>query len=103
MLKEPVFLFKMMRIKMLLVNFSKSADNFIEKLPAKQFKQIITKVLDLRNNPRPHDSIKLTGYEKFRTDIGEYRIIYTFDTSIVNIELIGKRNDDEIYKKLKSR
>lgn len=54
---------------------------------------------DLRINPRPHDSIKLKGFnEKYRTDIGEYRIISTFNEMIVNIETIGKRNDGEVYK-----
>ena len=86
--------------KQRLINTSKSADGFIKTLPPKQFKQVFTKVWGLRNNPRPHDSIKLTGFEdKYRTDIGEYRIIYTFNNSIVNIEVIGKRNDGDVYKK----
>lgn len=84
-----------------LFNISKSADKFVESLPPKQFKQVFTTILDLTNNPRPHDSSKLTGYEKYRVDIGEYRIVYTFDDSVINIELVGKRNDDEVYKKIK--
>lgn len=83
-------------VKQRLVNTSRSADDFLKSLPPKQFKQIFTKVWDLRSNPRPHDSIKLSGFEnKYRTDIGEYRIIYTFDDTIVNIETIGKRNDGD--------
>lgn len=85
-----------------LINTSKSADDFLKILPPKQFKQVFTKVWDLRGNPRTHDSIKLTGFDdKYRTDIGEYRIIYTFNDTIVNIETIGKRNDGEVYKKVK--
>ena len=85
-----------------LINTSKSADDFLKTLPPKQFKQVFTKVWDLRSNPRPHDSIKLTGFDdKHRTDIGEYRIIYTFSDTIVNIETIGKRNDGDVYKKIK--
>lgn len=85
-----------------LINTSKSADDFLSTLPPKQFKQVFTKVWDLRANPRPHDSIKLTGFDdKYRTDIGEYSIIYTFNDTIVNIEAIGKRNDGDVYKKNK--
>jgi len=37
----------------------------------------------------------------FRADVGEYRVIYEIenDTMFLFI-LIGKRNDDDIYKKL---
>jgi len=86
--------------KQRLINTSKSADNFLKTLPPKQFKQVFTKIWDLRNDPHPHDSIKLTGFDyKYRTDIGEYRIIYAFSDTIVSIEIIGKRNDGEVYKK----
>lgn len=85
--------------KQRLINTSRSADNFLKILPPKQFKQVFTKMWDLRSNPRPHDSIKLIGFEdKYRTDIGEYRIIYTFNDTLVNIEAIGKRNDGEVYR-----
>lgn len=89
-------------IKQRWINTSKSSDNFLKMLPPKQFKQVFTKLWDLRNNPRPHDSIQLTGFsDKYRTDIGEYRIIYTFTDTIVNIEMIGKRNDGDVYRKIK--
>lgn len=84
-----------------LINTSKSVDDFLKTLPPKQFKQIFTKIWDLRSNPRPHDSIKLIGFEdKYRTDIGEYRIIYNFDNTIISIQTIGKRNDGEVYKNI---
>lgn len=89
-------------LKNRLIDTSKSADDFLETLPPKQFKQVFTKLWDLRNNPRPHDSVKLTGFDKkYRTDIGEYRIVYTFSDAIVNIEIIGKRNDGDVYRKVK--
>ncbi len=89
-------------VKHRFLNAAKSADDFLETLPPKQYKQVVTKVWELRHNPRPHDSIKLTGlHNKYRTDIGEYRIIYTFNDSTVDIEAIGKRNDGEVYRKTK--
>jgi mRNA interferase RelE/StbE len=89
--------------KQRLINTSKSADTFLKTLPPKQFKQVFTKLWDLRINPRPHDSIKLVGFDdKYRTDIGEYRIVYTFDAAIVTIEVIGKRNDGDVYRKVKN-
>jgi mRNA interferase RelE/StbE len=52
----------------------------------------------------PADSKELTGYSNYyRVDSGEYRIIYRFNASedLVEIILVGKRNDDEVYKQLK--
>jgi len=83
-----------------LINTSKSVDDFLKTLPPKQFKQVFTKLWDLRGNPRPNDSIKLTGFDdKYRADIGEYRIVYTFNDAIVNIEIVGKRNDGDVYRR----
>ena len=75
--------------------------NFTKSLPPKQFKQIFTAIMDLLKNPRPHDSSKLKGYpDLYRKDVGEYRIIYKFDDETVYVLLIGKRNDDDVYKRL---
>jgi mRNA interferase RelE/StbE len=35
-----------------------------------------------------------------RKDSGEYRVVYRYDDTTVYIMLIGKRNDDEVYKQL---
>ena len=76
---------------------------FLGELQAKQFRQVVTKVLDLLHNPRPQDHKQLSGYPYLRTDSGEYRIIYLVDGDSLRIILIGKRNDDEVYKILKRK
>ncbi len=60
--------------------------------------------MGLLENPKPYDSTSLKGYPDLRRkDIGEYRIIYKIKDDIVYILLIGKRNDDEVYKQLKRK
>lgn len=87
---------------MLKIDITKSAGKFINKLPPKQFRQVVSTIFSLRENPTPHDSKQLIGYsEYYRADIGEYRIIYRFDTNTFYVSLVGKRNDDEIYRKFK--
>ena len=87
---------------MLKIDITKSAGKFIKKLPPKQFKQVVGTILGLRENPKPHDSKQLIGYPEYqRVDIGEYRIIYRVDSATVYIATIGKRNDDEVYKRFK--
>lgn len=73
---------------------------FLATLPAKQKSQIAIKILQLFNDPRPNDSIKLKGgTDDFRTDIGEYRILYSFSPLAgIQILKVGKRNDGEVYR-----
>ena len=87
---------------MLKIDITKSAGKFIKKLPPKQYRQVVSAVLALRENPIPNDSRQLSGYTEYhRVDMGEYRIIYRFDDDTVYIAVVGKRNDDDVYKRFK--
>lgn len=77
--------------------------DFLNGLQPKIAAQIAKKVLALNVDPLPNDSKQLIGYpDYYRVDSGEYRIIYNFnpEEDLVEIILVGKRNDDEVYKKL---
>jgi mRNA interferase RelE/StbE len=80
---------------------TRSAMRFITGLDAKQYKQVVQRVFALADNLRPPDSIKMTDSDYHRVTQGEYRIIYDFDADIVRIFVIGKRNDDEAFKRAK--
>jgi len=85
------------------LNLSKRAYQTLSDLQTKQFKQVMMKILSLMQNPYPNDFIKLKGYEHYnRIDSGEFRVIYTIERDDLKIELVGKRNDDEVYRKLKN-
>lgn len=88
---------------MLNVNLSRQVTKRFKKFPDKHAKQIATKIIELKTNPYPQDSIKLKGYSYYRVDIGEYRIVYQVEGEILEILLIEKRNDDEVYKQLKRK
>ena len=85
---------------MLKLLVSKKAQKFLDDLPPKQFRQIIKKVFALLENPRPHDSEELRGYPFLRNDVGEYRIIYDLRGDTLRLILVGKRNDEEVYRQL---
>jgi mRNA interferase RelE/StbE len=83
------------------LRMTKSAVDFLNTLPPKHHKQVVTQLFRLLSIPYPTDSKKLTGYkELMRVNCGEYRIIYRVEEETVNVPLIGKRNDNEIYKLL---
>lgn len=86
---------------MLKLQISREARKFLDNLPPKQFRQIIRKVFSLLEDPRPHDTKELQGFPFLRNDAGEYRIIYDVQGDTLRLILVGKRNDDEIYKKMK--
>lgn len=88
---------------MLRLNISRKASKFLTKLPLKQAKQIALKIQQLRQDPFPQDSINLKGFPFRRTDMGEYRIIYDIQADVLEILIIGKRNDDDVYKQLKRK
>lgn len=85
---------------MLKINFSKQIEKYLRDLPGKHAKQIAKKIMALRENPFPADAKKLVNSPYTRTDSGDYRIIYFLEQDTLNIVLVGKRNDGEIYKKL---
>ena len=77
--------------------------------------QIQAKIDALETNPLPQDArpikgenFKAKGWNFYRVDAGEYRIIYDLDEqtkilTIVTIVVIGQRNDDKAYRLLQRR
>jgi mRNA interferase RelE/StbE len=67
----------------------------------KRFRQVMAKIMAILDTPRQPDSQQLSGHDDlWRSDVGEYRIIYRFDESHVWIDVVGKRNDDEVYRRI---
>jgi mRNA interferase RelE/StbE len=78
--------------------------DFLKGLQPKIAAQIARKVLSLNVDPLPSDTKELKGYTGlYRVDSGEYRIVYQFDAQegLVTVLLVGKRNDDDVYKQLR--
>ena len=87
---------------MLTINFSKLAEKFSLRLLPKHKNQVGRRIRALAEDPYASDTRELVGSAPFRrADIGEYRIIYRISEMALHIFLIGKRNDDEVYRKLR--
>ena len=85
-----------------------SARRFVESREPKHQRQIVSKILALCQDPKPHDSqpLKGTRLNERRATIGEYRIIYRVEDSdepgrdgTLHVDAVGKRNDDEVYRR----
>lgn len=89
------------------LSIDKSVLKELQKFPAKQYKQVVTKLLSLAVDPKPQDSKALKGVDGgYRVDQGEYRILYYLiepeddQAGQVQIFRVGKRNDNEVYRNL---
>lgn len=76
------------------------AQKMLESLDAKQYRQVGSAIFGLLKNAEPHDSkaLKRAKRGERRVDVGEYRIVYAIADQVIEILVIGKRNDDDVYK-----
>ncbi len=81
---------------MLQIRILKQPLKFLKNRLPKHQKQLALKLIDMRKG-NTSDCEKLKG-NFYRSDSGEYRIIYEIQNDTLIVILIGKRNDDEIYK-----
>ncbi|HWZ65321.1 MAG TPA: type II toxin-antitoxin system RelE/ParE family toxin [Patescibacteria group bacterium] len=88
-----------MIIKEYKIQYKKSVEKDLRKLPAIQLKPIVTKISILSTNPRPNGSVKLRGTsDLFRIRHSDYRIIYQIRDEKLIILVIKVGHRREIYK-----
>ncbi len=86
---------------MLRIELAKRVEKFQARLPAKHRRQIAERILLLAAEPAGHDTKALKDSDFRRADVGEYRVVYRIAHAVLQIVLVGKRNDDEVYRQLK--
>lgn len=86
------------------LQLSKDAMKYLERLDAKQYRQVSRKLFSLCEDPKPTDCIHLSGNPGyFRVTIGEYRAVYKPTEKVIEIAIVGPRNDDEVYRQTKRK
>ncbi len=93
-----------------------AAKKDLDKIGAgKHQTQVAAKIADLKQNPLPNDArpikgeqFRQGGWNFYRVDAGEYRIVYDLNEesgllTIVTITVIGPRNDDKVYRLMQRR
>ena len=85
---------------------SKDAEKAMDKMPDKQFCQVYDAIEFLRTHPEPEDSKELKSNRtpiRRRKDCGEYRIIFWHDGDTLYVDLVGRRNDTDVYKRARRK
>jgi len=77
------------------IEWKRSAEKELRKLPAQAIARIVQAVGRLAENPRPPGSIKLVGSDAYRIRVGDYRVIYIIfsDRLVIEIVKVGPRKD----------
>ncbi|MGI8647734.1 MAG: type II toxin-antitoxin system RelE family toxin [Mycobacteriales bacterium] len=84
------------------VQLHRRAEKALKKLDQATQNRVAPVLLQLREQPRPHGSRKLTNSDNlWRVRVGDYRIVYTIrDDVLVVLVLEILRRDDRTYKQL---
>lgn len=80
--------------------FKKSVEKDLKKIPKKYLVKILEKIDNLKNNPKPEGSEKLTSYDLYRIRQGTYRIVYSIQDQELTIWVIKVAHRKGIYKKV---
>ncbi len=75
----------------------------LPELPAKQYARSSAPSSTCWPIPAPHYSKPLHGSPYRRIAAGEYRVVYRFDDESVYVAVVGKRNDDDVYRQLERK
>jgi mRNA interferase RelE/StbE len=85
---------------MLRIEVGNRVAKFQARLPPKHRRQIAERIILLASAPDAPDTKALHGSPYRRADSGEYRIVYEVAGGVLRVVLVGKRNDDEVYRAL---
>ena len=80
------------------ITFRKSVSKDLKKIPKKDVLRILEAIKALAENPRPPQSKKLSGQEKYRLRQGNYRVLYSIEDEKLIIQVVKVGNRRDIYK-----
>lgn len=80
------------------IAIKKSAVKEIKSLPSTELKKVLSKIAALSENPRPHDSIKLSAQERYRIRCGNYRILYSIEDEILVVYVVKVGHRKDVYR-----
>ena len=76
----------------------KSVAKDLRNTPKKDIQRILTAIQDLADNPRPPQSKKLSGQERYRLRQGNYRILYSIEDEKLVICVVKVGNRRDVYR-----
>ena len=79
--------------------FRKSVAKDLERIPKRDVRRILKAIRSLADDPRPPQSRKLTGDEKYRLRCGIYRVLYTIEDDRLVVCVVRVRHRRDVYRR----
>jgi len=80
------------------LSFKRSVEKDLRSLRKSVIPRVLNKIEDLKDNPTPRQSVKLTDAEyTYRLRVGDYRIVYEVDKKGQEIVVLYVRHRSQAY------
>ena len=76
----------------------KSVRKDLEPIPKREIQRILADIAELANDPRPPQSRKLSGSEKYRLRCGVYRVLYEIQDAVLIVCVVKVGHRREVYR-----
>jgi len=76
----------------------KSVSKDLKSVPVKDVQRILKAIKTLSQDPRPLQSKKLSGEEKYRLRCGVYRILYEIHDNELIVCIVRARHRRDVYR-----
>ena len=76
----------------------KSVRKDLEPIPKRDIQRILADIAELANDPRPPQSRKLSGSEKYRLRCGVYRVLYEIQDAVLIVCVVKVGHRREVYR-----
>lgn len=70
----------------------------LRPIPKKDVVRIVNRIQTLADDPRPPQSQKLSGEEKYRLRQGNYRILYMIEDEIITVTVVRVGHRRDVYR-----
>ena len=76
----------------------KSVRKDLEPIPKRDVRRVLDDIAELAKNPRPPQSRKLSGSEKYRLRCGVYRVLYEIQDAVLIVCVVKVGHRREVYR-----
>ena len=80
------------------LRFRKSVGKDLAPIPKRDVRRIIETIRALADDPRPPQSRKLSGAEKYRIRCGVYRVLYEIDDDVLAVCVVKVGHRKDVYR-----
>jgi len=81
------------------IEIKRSAAKELEKIQKQDRDRIIERIQALAADPRPPQSKKLSGEEKYRVRQGDYRVLYQIYDEVITVVVVKVAHRREVYNR----